>query len=238
MAISPQILSILVAIVVIILTAALVFWQRRRASRSGILMVGLNDSGKTLLFSHLVHNKFVDTYTSVKENIGDFANNKATLKIIDIPGHERVRGKFFDQHKQNARGIAFIVDSSTLQSNIRDVAEYLYSLLTDQVVASSSPWFLIVCNKQDQTMAKGSSAVKKLLEKELNTLRKTKHNRLANLDNSAEKVISLGGEDKDFEFEQLNKIRVNFAETSLFNSASKDSIDYKQVEIWLENIAG
>jgi signal recognition particle receptor subunit beta len=43
--------------------------------------------------------------------------------MIDIPGHERVRGKFFDQYKSNARGIFFMVDASNLQKDIRDVAE-------------------------------------------------------------------------------------------------------------------
>jgi signal recognition particle receptor subunit beta len=43
--------------------------------------------------------------------------------MIDIPGHERVRGKFFDQYKSNARGIFFMVDASSLQKDIRDVAE-------------------------------------------------------------------------------------------------------------------
>lgn len=109
-----------------------------------------------------------------------------TLKIVDIPGHERVRGKFFDQHKSNARGIVFMVDASNLQKDIRDVAEsvhtqppeskkykfflflrYLYSLLTDPVVYSATPKFAVVCNKQDQTMAKSSSVIKKMLEQEL-----------------------------------------------------------------------
>ncbi|XP_065352005.1 signal recognition particle receptor subunit beta [Cloeon dipterum] len=237
MALSPEILGILIAVFVIALTAAFLFWQRRRTSRSGILVVGLNDSGKTLMFSQIVYNEFVDTFTSMKENIGDFTASKSVLKIIDIPGHERVRAKFFDEHKRNARGIAFLVDASNLQSNIRDAAEYLYSILTDPVIASSAPSFLIVCNKQDQTMAKGSVAVKKLLEKELNLLRKTKSSRLASLDNSTDNAVFLGQEDKDFEFEHLNKIKVEFAETALFSAANEEGVQIEQVEDWLERVS-
>lgn len=42
---------------------------------------------------------------------------------MDIPGHERVRNKFFDQYKKLARVVVFMVDSSTLQKDVRDVAE-------------------------------------------------------------------------------------------------------------------
>lgn len=87
--------------------------------------------------------------------------------MIDLPGHERLREKFFDQYKSIARGIVFVVDSVTLQKDVRDVAEYLYNILSDNIVASSSPSILILCNKQDLSLAKGPNAVKTILEKEL-----------------------------------------------------------------------
>ena len=45
------------------------------------------------------------------------------LKIVDIPGHERVRQQFFDAHKSSARGLVFVIDSNTFMKDIRDVAE-------------------------------------------------------------------------------------------------------------------
>lgn len=42
---------------------------------------------------------------------------------------------------------------------------YLYTILADEATASIP--ILIVCNKQDETLAKGSSVIKSLLEKEL-----------------------------------------------------------------------
>ena len=92
----------------------------------------------------------MDSFTSLKENVGvldvpnkvntvgfshfimrirKFINNtfihliKGTLKIIDIPGHERVRQRFFDSYKSSARGIIFVLDSFTVTKDIRDVAE-------------------------------------------------------------------------------------------------------------------
>ncbi|KAJ4431165.1 hypothetical protein ANN_19760, partial [Periplaneta americana] len=100
-----------------------VLWRRKKAARRGILIMGLSDSGKTLLFSQLLHNKYVQTHTSVKENIDEYIAGNGSLKVIDIPGHERLRGKFFDEYKAIARGIVYVVDSVTFQKDIRDVAE-------------------------------------------------------------------------------------------------------------------
>lgn len=45
--------------------------------------------------------------------------------MVDIPGHERVRNKFFDQYKKSARILVFVVDSCTVQKDVRDVAEWV-----------------------------------------------------------------------------------------------------------------
>lgn len=70
-----------------------------------------------------------------------------------------------DEYKSSARGAVFVVDSATLQKDIRDVADFLYTLMADAAL-SSTP-FLILANKQDETMAKGAGVVKSLLEKEM-----------------------------------------------------------------------
>lgn len=44
--------------------------------------------------------------------------------MIDLPGQERLRNKFFDQYKSSAKAIIYVVDSVTIQKEIRDVAEY------------------------------------------------------------------------------------------------------------------
>lgn len=89
------------------------------------------------------------------------------MKIIDIPGHERLRGRYFDQFKNIARGLVFIVDSLEIQKDVKDVAEFLYNCLSDSTVRSYSPPILILCNKQDEPTAKGSAVIKTLLEKEM-----------------------------------------------------------------------
>lgn len=42
----------------------------------------------------------------------------------------------------------FVVDSAIFQKEVRDVAEFLYVLLTDAEIARNAPALLVVCNKQ------------------------------------------------------------------------------------------
>jgi len=162
--------NVLVAVLVGIITAVILLylWSKNRINRRGICLVGLCESGKTLIFNQLVFGKAVETYTSIKENIGSIEmTNKGPLKIIDVPGHERVRQQFFDSHKSSARGMVFVIDSNTFMKDIRDVAEYLYHILSDSVVNKNRPAVLILCNKQDHTLAKGNKVIQAQLEKEM-----------------------------------------------------------------------
>jgi len=114
-----------------------------------VLLTGLCDAGKTLIYARLVHTKYAQTHTSVKENIGDafnFGNNKCAT-VVDIPGHERLRYKYFDQYKSSAKGIVFVIDSSTIQKDIRDVAEYLYTLLSEPSVKKIFLYLFFAINK-------------------------------------------------------------------------------------------
>lgn len=87
--------------------------------------------------------------------------------MIDIPGYDRLRDKFLDKYKSSARVILYVIDSVTLQHDIRDSAEFLYNILSDPEVASNVSSLLVICNKQDLPSAKSSTIVKDLLEKEL-----------------------------------------------------------------------
>lgn len=56
-----------------------------------------------------------------KINLRNFLQK--TLRIVDLPGQDRLRNKYFDQYKNNAKAIVYVVDSVTIQKEIRDVAE-------------------------------------------------------------------------------------------------------------------
>ncbi|RLU15480.1 hypothetical protein DMN91_012474, partial [Ooceraea biroi] len=78
--------------------------------------------------------------------------------------------------------------------------EYLYNLLSD--VQRNVP-VLILCNKQDQTVAKGCAVTRTMLEKEMNLLRMTKTSQLEGTDASSTNVF-LGKQEKDLEFSHFD----------------------------------
>lgn len=235
---NSQFIGIITAVIVIILTLVLLaIWKYRRNARRGILLLGMCDSGKTLIFSRLIHNRYVQTQTSVKENAGDYIVKSGFLRVIDIPGHERVRSKFFDQFKVVARGIVYVIDSVTYHKEIHDVAEFLYNILSDSVVANNSPPVLILCNKQDQPLAKGSKVIQSYLEKEMNVLRVTKSNQLESTNDSGNTNNILGKKDKDFEFSHLHPLKVEFAESAALTKDSNNPADLDALKLWLNKIA-
>ncbi|XP_063698792.1 signal recognition particle receptor subunit beta [Culicoides brevitarsis] len=214
---------VIVALLVLFFTLlALLIFKRRRAARTDVLLAGVCDSGKTQVFSQLVYSEPRETYTSMKENVDRIGLNKTVFRLVDVPGHERVRQKFFDQYKKTARLLVFVVDSATLQKDIRDVADYLYTILADSSV-SSTP-VVVACNKQDLALAKGATAVKGLLEKELNLIRVTRTSQLQSVDNSNSGQVFLGKEGKDFGFSQLSQ-QVEFVECSAKDGNLKELED-------------
>ncbi|RZB40677.1 signal recognition particle receptor subunit beta [Asbolus verrucosus] len=226
--------NILLAVFVIVITLVIfALYRRRKATRNCILLTGLCDSGKTLIFSQLIYKKFVHTHTSIKENIGSYIVNNNYLKIVDTPGHERLREKFVEQYKELTRGIVFVVDSLTIQQDVRDTAEFLYNVLADPIISKNAPNILILCNKQDQTLSKGSNAVKSILEKELNTLCITKSSQLDSVDPKAKKLVNLGSGDKDLSFSTMH-FKIDFAESFAFNK--NGSVNIEELEKWLVKI--
>ncbi|KAG7470995.1 hypothetical protein MATL_G00119700 [Megalops atlanticus] len=211
-------LGIVVAVLVILVTIVIlkIFWGRK-STRSAVLLVGLCDSGKTLLFSRLLTGKFRLTQTSITESSALYRPKNDTgsgLTLIDLPGHESLRPQYVEKFKSAARAIVFVVDSAVFQKEVRDVAEFMYSLMTDSVVARNAPTLLVVCNKQDITMAKSAKLIQQQLERELNTLRVTRSAALSAQDGSAGgSSVYLGKKGKDFEFSQL-PMRVEFVECS------------------------
>ncbi|EFN79384.1 Signal recognition particle receptor subunit beta [Harpegnathos saltator] len=232
---NAQLLGILAAVFAIILTLVLfVVWRRRKSTGQGILLTGLSDTGKTLIYARLICSQFVKTYTSVKENIGNITVNNSSLRIVDIPGDERLRNKYFDKYKSSAKGLVYVIDSVTIQKEIRDVAEYLYNLLSDPYMQKNIP-VLILCNKQDQVMAKGCAVIKTLLEKEMNLLRMTKSSQLETTDASSVNVF-LGKQGKDFEFSHLDS-QIEFANSYVFNKDPNVEVDIDELKKWLQKVA-
>ncbi|XP_004716042.2 signal recognition particle receptor subunit beta [Echinops telfairi] len=237
----PTLLSVGLALVVVLLT--LVLWKlirSRRSSQRAVLLVGLCDSGKTLLFVRLLTGLYRDTQTSITYSSAVYRvnNNRGnSLTLIDLPGNERLRLQFLERFKASARAVVFVVDSAAFQREVKDVAEFLYQVLVDSVGLKNAPSFLIACNKQDIAMAKSAKLIQQQLEKELNTLRVTRSAAPSTLDTSNSVPAQLGKRGKEFEFSQL-PLKVEFLECSAKGGkGDSDPADVQDLEKWLAKIS-
>lgn len=203
-------LALAVAIIVIIVT----FLLSRKLKRpvNVVLLTGLSDSGKTAIFSKIIYNKFKKTVTSLKEN--ESTINELNLELIDLPGAERLRGRYWESHRNKARHVVYIVDSTTVETKIRDLSEYLYTLLSDGIIYKNNIQFTIACNKQDLDDRKTKELIKPMLEKELNAIRKTKKGQLGKTSNEEEEDYLAARQEENLLLDSLN---VNFIETSIHN---------------------
>ncbi|KAF9819789.1 hypothetical protein IEO21_01880 [Rhodonia placenta] len=123
----------------IVLLAIFFILTRRRTSARGdaVLLVGPLDAGKTAILS--------------TSNSAVVPLAQKTLRIIDIPGHPRIRDQF-REHMQDARGIVFVVDASTVARAGPAVAEHLHQVLhaiTSLPPSRPTPALLIVAHKSD-----------------------------------------------------------------------------------------
>ncbi|CAB1348297.1 unnamed protein product [Coregonus sp. 'balchen'] len=74
--------------------------------QSAVLLVGLSDSGKTLLFSRLLSGKFKKTQTSITDSSAPYkAKNErgSSWTLVDLPGHDSLRPQYVEKFKSAAR---------------------------------------------------------------------------------------------------------------------------------------
>lgn len=74
----------------------------------------------------LAYQQTLPTHASMQTNTALVAlpSTHKTLRVIDVPGHPRIRDQF-QEHLPDAKGIVFVVDASTVSRNGAAVAEYV-----------------------------------------------------------------------------------------------------------------
>ncbi|KAI9251605.1 signal recognition particle receptor beta subunit-domain-containing protein [Sporodiniella umbellata] len=215
--------AIIAATILIILT---VLWLKRYVSKETkktILLMGACDAGKTSLYTLLRFDENRPTVSSMKENEGSLIVSGKTLDLVDLPGHERVRFRFLD-FLPVARCIVFMIDSTTINRQIRPVSEYLYDILVKVQGQYQFMPLLIACNKSDLITALPIEKIKPMLESELNRLRAT---RTARVEQSEEEDSFIGYEGEDFNFKQLEN------ETTFVPCSVKNK-NIKEVQNWIK----
>lgn len=75
--------------------------------------------------SQLVYKQTLSTQTSMQPSVSIMTAQDKQLRVADVPGHPRIRDHYRD-YMGDARGIVFVVDSSTVSRNGAMVAEYVH----------------------------------------------------------------------------------------------------------------
>lgn len=204
-------LTIALTVIVILLTIFII--KRFKKPLNLILLIGQPDAGKTAIFSRLVFNRPKKTITSLKEN--EAIIRDLNIRLIDLPGAERLRVRLWEHYRNKAKHIMYVIDSTKIDSNLRDVCEYLYQILADELVYKNNTSVTVVCHKQDLSGKKDKEAMRSILEDELNAIKNSKKVQLGKTSDEEERDYLIARFDKDpISFGTLS---INLIETSIDN---------------------
>lgn len=226
-------ITILISIFVVFITI-IVWWLKGRSGsyRRGecLLLCGASNSGKTLLFCRLTMGIAKRTVTSLATNKSSMflepsSSDRPSKKIplIDIPGNLRIRQRDLNVNKNSAKAIIFIIDSTTIKQESKDVSDYLYDILREKSFRQQRLPLLIFCNKQDiSNDSESIDSIRNILENELTMKRKTRASSVDVHQGKSENYEDIGQAGKDkFEFTDVKDIRIEFVDGSALGSEKK-----------------
>jgi len=81
------------------------------------------------------------------------------LSFVDIPGHFNFRIKV-QQNLDRAKAVILVVDSRD-KDKISEAAEFLYDMMSNKRLIRDNVPILVVCNKQDMTLAKKATQIER-----------------------------------------------------------------------------
>ncbi|KZS92973.1 hypothetical protein SISNIDRAFT_549998 [Sistotremastrum niveocremeum HHB9708] len=169
--------SSLIAATAFVLALIAVYVYTRLKSRvkaSDILILGASDAGKTAILSSLVYDHALPTHTSLQTNFSVVAlpNAKRPWRVVDVPGHPRMRDQFREFLPQ-AKAVVFVVDVSTVARNGLLVAEHLHQVLhaiTSLPPTQPTPLLLLLAHKSDLLTSSATSTAPQVAVTRLTTI--------------------------------------------------------------------
>lgn len=188
-----------------------------------LLIIGPCGGGKTVMFHQLVDGQAppLGVVASMQENEGTCHQVKG-LKIVDVPGHERLKNVREAQLK-DCGAILFVVDSCVVEPQRTEAAEELFEVLTHPNVSRRRVPVLIACNKSDlENNSHSLDFCRRTLDRQLDAMRKT---RVSLSQEAAARAALLGKADQAFSLTTSLKNAITFCPTS--------ALDRKIDDVWV-----
>ncbi|XP_025013029.1 ADP-ribosylation factor 1 [Ricinus communis] len=118
-------------------------------SKVRVLMVGLDDSGKTTILYKLKLGEIVTTIPTIGFNVEIVEYKNISFSIWDVGGQQKIR-PLWRHYFQKVEGLIFVSDSSD-RERISEARNELHRILGDDELKDAT--LLVFANKQDSTNA-------------------------------------------------------------------------------------
>lgn len=133
---------------------------KRKEKEMRLLMVGLDNSGKTTIVKKLSHEDITDISPTLGFNIKTMSFQGFKLNIWDIGGQKTLR-PYWRNYYEKTDGLIWVVDSADL-SRLQDCRQELQQLLKEERLFGAT--LLVLANKQDVPSALGPQELEEVLD--------------------------------------------------------------------------
>jgi len=121
------------------------YWWWSAAQPRRVVILGLDNAGKTTLLFKLKLGEVVSTIPTVGFNVESVKFNNVTIMMWDVGGQEKIR-TLWRHYFDNTEGVVWVIDSADAE-RINEAKEELHRVLGEEQLAKAP--LLIFANKQD-----------------------------------------------------------------------------------------
>jgi signal recognition particle receptor subunit beta len=125
-------------------------------------------SGKTSLFYKLSEDAVVGTVTSTAANVADISIPAGNFRLLDYPGHPRLRPELLQSLRRSPARVAVLVVDGADRGRVKEAAEILSDLFYAEFFRAP---VVIAVSKSDAANFRSPGVVAAELEREVDAIR-------------------------------------------------------------------
>jgi len=125
-----------------------------------ILILGLDNAGKTTLLYRLKIGEVVTTIPTIGFNVESVQYNNLNFDVWDLGGQTSIR-PYWRSYYANTAAVVFVIDSTDIE-RLEIAADELKSMLSEDELKDAA--LLVFANKQDQPGAQGAGEISEALK--------------------------------------------------------------------------